>query len=147
MLHALCAMRSLNVACHAVVGHSCLVMAGHTPTHGHLDKGFCGRALALPDVTMGEEDMIRLMVKMFPGDLFSLLLELPNLFFFGVFCKRFLVTLDAGGQGRHSGKSLLLGIGMTGEAVCPLLQVLLVIEGDGLVSFQALTQTDQEEDQ
>jgi hypothetical protein len=155
-------MRSLNVACHAVVGHSCLVMAGHTPTHGHLDKGFCGRALALPDVTMtglaldlskndmttmGEEDMIRLMVKMFPGDPFSLLLELPDLFFFGVFCKRFLVALDAGGQGRHSGKSLLLGIGMTGEAVCPLLQVLLVIEGDGLVSFQALTQTDQEEDQ
>jgi len=148
------------MACHAVVGHSCLVMAGHTPTHGHLNKGFCGRSLALPDVTMtglaldlskndmttmGEEDMIWLMVKMFPGDLFSLLLELPDLFFFGVFCQGFLVALDAGGEGGHTGKSLLFRIGVTGEAVSPLLQVLFMIKGDRLFSLRARKKADEEE--
>jgi len=153
---------SLDVACHAVVGHSFIVMAGHTPTHGHLDKGFCGRFLTLSDITvtgpaldlskndmttMGEEDMIRLMVKTFPGDLFPLLLELPDLFFFWVFCKRFLVAVDAGGQGGHPGKSLLLGIGMTGEAIHPLLQVLLMIKGDKLFSLRACIEADQDEEE
>ena len=152
---------SLNMACHAVVGHFSLAMTGHTPAHGHLDKRFCGRSLALSDVTvtglalglskndmttMGEEDMIRLMVKMFPGDLFSLLLELPDLFFFGVFCQGFLVALDAGGEGGHTGKSLLFRIGVTGEAVSPLLQVLFMIEGDRLFSLRARKKADEEEE-
>lgn len=132
MLSALCTMRSLNVACHAVVGHACLVMAGHTPTHGHLDKGFLGGSLALSDVTvtglaldlskndmttMGEEHMIRLMVKMFPGDLLFSLQVLSDFFLLGIFCDGFLVALKAGREGWHAGKSLCFKIGVAGEAL------------------------------
>jgi len=94
---------------------------------------------------MGEEDMIRLFVKAFPGNLLSFSPKLPDLFLFRTFCNGLFMTLHAGGYVRHSGKGLGFEIGVAGVTFQPLCQMFLMIEGDRLSSLGAKTQTDEEE--
>ncbi len=93
-----------------------------------------------------KEDMIGLRVNPLPGNLFSFRGKLPDLFLFGTFCNRFIVTLHTGSYGGHSRKGLGIEIGMTSVTLQPLLHVYLMVEGDGLLSPGADTQTDQEKE-
>jgi hypothetical protein len=95
--------------------------------------------------TMGEENMIRLFVKAFPGNLLSSSPKLPDLFLLRTFCDRLFMTLQAGGDVRHSGEGLGFEIGVAGVTFQPLCQMFLMIERDRLSSLGTKTQADEEE--
>jgi hypothetical protein len=96
----------------AIVGHFPLAMAVHTPRHRHLHPWVGRGFFALADISMTllalefaqrnmaamrEEDVIRLPVKMSPGNLLPLFLKLPDFFLLNAFCKRLFMTFKADG--------------------------------------------------
>jgi hypothetical protein len=137
-------------------------MAVHAPLHRHLHPRPCRGLLTLADIpvtllafefsqgdmaAMGKEDVIRLPIKMFPGDLLSSLRELSDFFLLGVLREGVFVTLQAGGQCGHSGKGLVFIVRVTGKALNALLLMAFVIEGDGLPSPSANPETEEEEEE
>jgi len=84
---------------------------------------------------MGEEDVVGLRIDPFPRDLFTSFLELPDLFLFGALGDGFFVAVEADFDSRDSGEGLGLVITVTGIAGLSLLDMLLVIERDGLFGF------------
>jgi len=96
----------------AIIGDFCLGVAAHTPRHRHPDPGAGRRLFALADISMTlralefaqrdmaamrEEDVIRLAVKMSPGDLLTSLLKLPDFFLFSALREGVFVALQTGG--------------------------------------------------
>lgn len=150
------------MAHHAVVGHFHRGVAVHTPPHRHLHPRPCRWLFTLADIAVtlpafefpqgdmaavGKEDVIRLPIKMSPGNLLSSLLELSDFFLLGALREGVFVTLQAGGQGGHSGKGLVFIVRVTGQALDALLLMLLVIEGDGLPRSSTNPETEEEEDE
>jgi len=151
------------MACQAIVAYFLLLVAPHAPAHGHVNKGSDGRLFTLGDASVtgltfdlrkddmdlvGIEDVIRLSIDSPPGDLFSSFRELPDLFLFGTFRHRFFVTFQADRDVRHSREALGLIIFVAGVTFEPLIDMLFVIEGDGLVGLRPCGMgTDEEEDE
>jgi hypothetical protein len=94
--------------------------------------------------TVGVEDIVRLFIEAFPRNLLSLLSKLPDLFFFWFLCDGLLMTLQTSPDVWHSGEGLRLKIAVAGVALQPLFEVLLMVEGDWLLSFGAKTKTEEE---
>jgi hypothetical protein len=94
---------------------------------------------------MGKEDMIRLFIYPLPGDLFTLLLRLPDFFLFRAFRDGFLMTFYADFKVGHPGE----GLGFEEAVACvtpqPLFQMLFMIERDGLLGLGAKTEAEDEE--
>jgi hypothetical protein len=81
---------------------------------------------------MRKEDVVRLFVDLFPGDILSFFLKLSDLFFFRTFCNGFFVAFQAGCYVRQSGKVLRLIIAVARITFQTLLRMFFVIERDGL---------------
>ncbi len=144
----------------AVIADPFFLVASHAPTHRHFDVRFLRRFFAIPDVSMtglagdlpqdrvssmGVEDVAWLMIKVFPRNLFSLLRKLPDLLFLGTFRHSFLMALQTSCIAWHSGESLGLEVAVAGIALQPLFKMLLVVEGDRLLSLGAKSKTEEEE--
>ena len=138
------------MACQAIVRHTFLGMAIHTPAHGHSNKGLCRRFFALGNLsvagltldlsqndmtTMRIEDMIRLAVDLVPGDCLPLFCKLPDLLLFRTLGDRVFVTLQADGDIRHSGEGLGFVVPMARVTLQSLFHMLLVVKGDRLIRF------------
>jgi hypothetical protein len=136
-------------------------MAIHTPFHCHLHPWLHRRFFALSNrsvtgltwylpyhgmTAMGKEDMIRLFIYPFPGDFFAPSLKLSDLFLFGIFCDGLLMALQAGVDVGYSGEGLGFKIAVAGFTLQTLVDVLFVIERDGLLGFRAKTEANEEEE-
>ena len=95
---------------------------------------------------MRKEDVIGLFVEPFPRDFLFLLLKLSDPLLFLVLRELLIVTLQTGRQRWHAGKGLFFEIGMTGDAICSLFLMFLVIKGNRLPRLQAKTKADEEEE-
>jgi hypothetical protein len=95
--------------------------------------------------SVGKEDMVWLFIYPFPGDFFMVLLKWSDFFFFWAFRDRFLMTFKASIDVRHPRK----GLGFKEAVACvtaqTLIQMFLMIEGDGLVGLGAKTEIYEEE--
>ncbi len=144
----------------AVIADPFFLVAPHAPTHRHFHVRFLRRLFAIPDVSvtglagdlsqdcmssMGVENVAWLFINAFPRNLFSLLRKLPDLLFFGTFRHSFLMALQTSCNARHSRESLGLEVAVAGIALQPLFKMLLVVEGDRLLSFGAKSKTEEEE--
>jgi hypothetical protein len=94
---------------------------------------------------MRKEDMIRLFIYPFPGDLFIALLKLSDLFFLGGFCDRFLVAFQAGVNVRYPGEGLGFEKAVTCVTPQSLSHMLFMIERDGLIGLRTKSEVDEEE--
>jgi hypothetical protein len=151
----------LDMTRQTVIVCLCFRMAVHAPFHGHFHPGFLGRLFTLPDVsmtalalhpgqhhmaTMGEEDVIRLLVEPFPGDLLPFFLKLSDLFFVRMFGQGFFVAFHTGCHFWHARKGLFLKMGMAGGALDALFLMFLVVERDGLVRPETRPEVDEKEE-
>jgi hypothetical protein len=84
--------------------------------------------------SMGKEDVVRLLVKPFPMDLFPFLIYLSDFFFFRVLGDRIFVALQTDSYFGNARKGLVSKMGVTGDAFDALFLVFLMIEGERLVS-------------
>jgi len=95
---------------------------------------------------MREEDMIWLFVYSFPGDFFTLLLELFDFFLFGSFCDAFFMAFEADCYFRHSREVLSFEITVTGVTVQTLFEMFLVIKRNRLFSSRAYNRVHEEKE-
>jgi len=138
------------MACQTIIAHLRFGMAVHAPLHGHPDPWPGGRLFTLTHLSMTglafrfpqhnmttvrEEDMVRLLIEPFPGDLLPLFLKLPDLLLFRAVCDGILMALHADGDPGHTGEGLSLEEAVTGIAGHPLLLMFFMIEGNRLISF------------
>jgi hypothetical protein len=75
------------------------------------------------------------------------LLKLSDFFFFFALCDRFLVAFQAGVEVGHPRKGLGFEEAVAIVTIQSLLQMLFVIERDGLLSLGAKAEADEEEEQ
>jgi len=154
-------MLSSDMTRDAIIGDFIFSMTIHAPGHRHGDPRLRRRFLALRDIPMtgltrylsqydmtpmGIENMVRLSVDLFPGNLLSLLLKLPDLLFFRAFCDGFFVTLQTDCYIGQSGKGLHLVVHVTRVTFHSLLQMFLVIEGNGLPGSRTEAEGNQEKE-
>jgi hypothetical protein len=84
---------------------------------------------------MGEKNVVRLPVDMSPWDLLFLFSILSDFLFFWAVCDGFLMAFQTDCKVRQSGKGLGLVVAMACVALQPLLHMLLMIKGDGLLDL------------
>ncbi len=150
------------MACQTVITDPFLLVAPHAPTHRHVYVRFFWGPFAVPDVPvaglagdlpqdrvspMGVKDVAWLFIDVSPRNLFSFFCKLPDLFFFGTFCDSFLMALQTSCVVWHSREGLGLDVAVAGIARQPLFKMLLMVEGDRLLSFGAKPKTEEEEKQ
>jgi len=143
----------------AIVACLSLLVASHTPAHGHLDKRPCGRFFSLGNIVMTGlafnlrkndmglvriKDMVRLSIDTPPGNLFSFFRVLPDFFLFRTFCDRFLVTLQTDAAVRYSREGLCFIVFVTRVAFQTLIDMFFMVKSDRLSDFRSHRKADKE---